>query len=170
MPESLDNTERPVERPEISSATAVAPESGPASPEQAVERPAPVIERATKPVAAVPAPAITPKPATTPQPSANQDVVTARIEKIMEEGLADVYAKLTPAQKEDFRIAGEETLVKLRRLFGRAKLAITEVWILLRRWLFLLPNAGSAYLEQAAFIKAQQLAKLATELHHAIIR
>jgi hypothetical protein len=90
-----------------------------------------------------------------------KDELTVRIEKILEDGIAPLYAKLTPSQKEDFRRHGEETAHKLRRLMAKATFAVVEAWQLVRKWLQLLPTGSFAFIEQSSFIKAQQLAKLA---------
>src|SRR3990167_7296954 len=53
------------------------------------------------------------KPTTIPQ---MRDELTTKIEKIMEDGLADAYRELTPVQQQEFKLKGEEVSIKIRDL------------------------------------------------------
>lgn len=97
------------------------------------------------------------KPTTIPQV---RDEMTVNIEKIMEEGLQDAYRELTPIQRQEFKIKGEETAFKIRDLLRAAHLQVKKIFRLLLEWLKMLPGINRFFLEQEAKIKTDKIIAL----------
>lgn len=91
-----------------------------------------------------------------------QDEVVTKIEKILESGLADEYAKLSPIAKQEFKIKGEETSIKIRELLNETHVKVKKIFYLIIEWLRVLPGINKFFLEQEAKIKTD----LIIELHH----
>lgn len=86
-----------------------------------------------------------------------KDEVTLRIEKVMEDGIADAYQELTPIQKQEFKMKGEETAYKIRQLMKKTHVKIKDIFRLLYEWLRMLPGINKFFLEQEAKIKADKI-------------
>lgn len=86
-----------------------------------------------------------------------RDAVTRQVETIMEEGLKDAFQALTPIQKQEFKIKGEETSRKIRDLLRGAHIKVKKIFRLLLDWLKLLPGVNRFFLEQEAKIKADRI-------------
>ena len=97
------------------------------------------------------------KPTTIPQV---RDALTVQVEKIMQERLEEAYTKLTPSQKQAFKIKGEETAWHIRQLLKATRVKIKKIFRLLTAWLSLLPGINRFYLEQEAKIKADKIIAL----------
>lgn len=97
------------------------------------------------------------KPTAIPQ---MRDELTAKIEKIMEDGLADAYRELTPVQQQEFKLKGEEISTKIRDLLRRTHVKIKQIFKLLVEWLRLLPGVNRFFIEQEAKIKADRILAL----------
>ena len=89
-----------------------------------------------------------------------KDEMTLRIEKVMEAGLEDAFKALTPLQKQEFKIKGEQTAWKIRQLLKKTKVKIKEIFKLLLEWLKILPGVNKFFLEQEAKIKADLIVAL----------
>ncbi|MBD3311438.1 MAG: hypothetical protein GF349_03005 [Candidatus Magasanikbacteria bacterium] len=89
-----------------------------------------------------------------------RDELSLQIEKIMEEGLDEAFESLTPTQKQEFKIKGEETAIKIRNLLRSAKVKVKEVFTLIIEWLKILPGVNKFFLEQEAKIKADKILSL----------
>lgn len=96
---------------------------------------------------------VPPHPATLTQ----VDPVTAQIEKIMEEGIGEAYQELTPVQKQQFKIKGEETARNIKTLLQSTKVKIKKIFSLLLEWLKLLPGVNRFFLMQEAKIKTDKI-------------
>ncbi len=92
-----------------------------------------------------------------------KDPVTIKIEHILEEGLNDAYQELTPVQKQEFKIKGEETAWKIRNLLKDSHIKIKQIFRLLVEWLKMLPGINRFFLEQEAKIKADRIITLKHE-------
>lgn len=90
-------------------------------------------------------------------PPAQKDEVTIRVEKIMEEGLGDVYASLPQQAKPIFQKKGEQVAREISVMVRSLKLQIARVVRLLRDWLLTIPNVNKHFLEQEAKIKTDKL-------------
>lgn len=111
--------------------------------EGAQRRPAPlVIKKSHKPIPQV------------------QDPTVLKIEKILEGGLADQYAKLSPIAKQEFRIKGEETSIKIKELLQDTHIKVKKILLLIIEWLKILPGLNKFFLEQEAKIKTDSLVEL----------
>lgn len=88
------------------------------------------------------------------------DQLTARIELIMEDGLAEVYKALTPVQQQEFKLKGEHTARALHAQLSKTKLKIREIFKLIFDWLKVLPGVNHFFLEQEAKIKADKIIAL----------
>ncbi len=86
-----------------------------------------------------------------------KDEITVRIEKVMEEGIADAYRELTPIQKQEFKMKGEETAYKIRELMKKTHVKIKDIFRLIYEWLRMLPGINKFFLEQEAKIKADKI-------------
>lgn len=82
------------------------------------------------------------------------------IEKIMEDGLAEVYLKMNPNQQKIFKEEGEETVSKIEKLLLVAKVKIKSILKLIRDWLLLIPGVNRFFLEQEAKIKCDKILKI----------
>lgn len=89
-----------------------------------------------------------------------QDEVSIRIEKILESGLADEYAKLSPIAKQEFKIKGEETTAKIRELLRDTHIKVKKIFYLIIEWLRILPGINKFFLEQEAKIKTDAIIEL----------
>ena len=83
-----------------------------------------------------------------------------RIENIMEEGLGEVYLKMTPEQRKTFKEEGERTVYKIEKLLNKTKVKIKEIIKLIREWLKLIPGVNRFFLEQEAKIKSDKILKI----------
>ena len=120
-------------------------------PEEKVETPDVAVKKATEaPAMSVAAPAVVPA----------KDELTEKIEDILTEDLADVFVKMTPAQQREFKIKGEETAGKIKKLLSGAKVKLQKIIKLLMGWMRLIPGVNRFYLEQEAKIKADKLIHL----------
>lgn len=83
--------------------------------------------------------------------------IRRNIEKILEEDLKFLYLELAPERQTIFRQQGELTASRIEYLMGQAKLNISYVVYLIRRWLSLLPKVNHYFIEQEAKIKAEKI-------------
>ena len=86
-----------------------------------------------------------------------RDELTVKVEKIMEEGLVDAFKELSPVEKQEFKMKGEETALQIRELLKSTHIKIKKIFKLLFAWLKLLPGVNRFYLEQEAKIKADRI-------------
>jgi len=89
-----------------------------------------------------------------------KDELTLRIEKVMEDGIKDAFIELTPIQKQEFKMKGEETAYKIRQLLRKTHIKIKDIFKLLLEWLKMLPGVNKFFLEQEAKIKADKILHL----------
>ncbi|MFA6306859.1 MAG: hypothetical protein WCV70_02615 [Patescibacteria group bacterium] len=86
-----------------------------------------------------------------------------QVENILVSGLADIYLSLTPAKRQEFKKAGEETARKINQLLSKAKVNIGDIIKLIKKWLMLIPGVNKYFLEQEAKIKADEIMKMKNE-------
>lgn len=89
-----------------------------------------------------------------------QDPTVIKIEKILESGLADQYVKLSPIAKQEFKIKGEETAIKIKELLQDTHVKVKKILLLIIDWLRILPGLNKFFLEQEAKIKTDSLVAL----------
>jgi hypothetical protein len=83
-----------------------------------------------------------------------------QITKILEQDLEKIYIDLSSEKRQQFKIAGEKTVNEINVLLDKAKFKIKSVIILLKKWLSLIPNVNSFFLEKMAKIKSEEIIKL----------
>ncbi len=88
------------------------------------------------------------------------DPVTFQIEKIMEQGIGEAYQELTPIQKQQFKIKGEQTAKQIKQLLQTTHVKVKKIFRLLLDWLKLLPGINRFFLMQEAKIKTDQILSL----------
>lgn len=89
-----------------------------------------------------------------------KDLITNKIEKIMEEDLQEIYKTLPPIAQQEFKIKGEETATKIRELLKSTHVKIKKIFQLIVEWLKVLPGINQFFLEQEAKIKTDKIIML----------
>lgn len=88
------------------------------------------------------------------------DPITIKIEKVLSEGLNEVYQKLSPVAKQEFKIKGEATAGAIKELLLSTKVQTKKILALIINWLKMLPGVNRFFLEQEAKIKTDKLLAL----------
>lgn len=111
-------------------------------------------------------------PSPSPKPSPTRDIVAQtnvqsfnqqralEIDRILADGLEDIFIALPPQEQQRFKTKGEETVSKINKLLDGAKVKIKQVVNLIRRWLSTLPGVNRYFLEQEAKIKADRIMRI----------
>lgn len=86
-----------------------------------------------------------------------------KVEKILEEGLEQLYNELNPQDQVKFRRLGEVTAEKITVLLNQAKIKISEILNLIRQWLMSVTGINRYFVEQEAKIKAEKILKIKQE-------
>ncbi|MCX6797932.1 MAG: hypothetical protein NTX66_01790, partial [Candidatus Falkowbacteria bacterium] len=84
----------------------------------------------------------------------------AEIDKILADGLEDIFINLPPAEQQKFKLSGEATVAKINKLLEGAKVKVKKIVDLIRRWLATLPGVNRFFLEQEAKIKTDRIMRL----------
>jgi hypothetical protein len=126
-------------------------------PEKTIEK---VIPEKEKPAPAAPTPA--------PAPAAAERVVEksedlVQVEKILAEGLENLYKDLPDNRKQEFKVKGEETARQITDLLKAVKIQINKIVRLIVDWLKTIPGVNKFFLEQEAKIKADKLLEMKKE-------
>ncbi len=90
----------------------------------------------------------------------HRDEVTVKIEKILEEGVGDAYARLSPVAKQEFKMKGEEAARDIRELLKATHVKVKKILHIILEWLKLLPGVNKFFLEQEAKIKTDRIIAL----------
>ncbi len=105
-------------------------------------------------------------PTTAHQPSPAQPVVEVKseavmeIERILSEGLDELYTEMPPSIQIVFRQKGEENAAKILVLLQQVKVQVGKVLELIKDWLKIIPGVNKFFLEQEAKIKTDRLLAL----------
>lgn len=83
-----------------------------------------------------------------------------KIDKILSAGLEETYLSLTPELQKEFKLKGEETSSKINQLLSKAKINLSKIVKLIKKWLLLIPKINPFFLEQEAKIKADKIINL----------
>lgn len=83
------------------------------------------------------------------------------IEKIMSDGLADLYAALTPEAKATVKLEGEKAANRIEKLIESGKAAGKKVLDVLRTWLHKIPGVNAYFLEQESKRKTDKIMAMA---------
>jgi hypothetical protein len=87
-------------------------------------------------------------------------VLYQKVETVLEDGLGDVYQKLSPAKQQEFKVKGEETTKKITQLMQQTKIQVKKVFSLIIGWLKIIPGVNKFFLEQEAKIKTDRILDL----------
>jgi hypothetical protein len=99
----------------------------------------------------------------TPVSTITRDELSAKIEKVLEENIADAYQKLSPSGKQAFKIKGEKTASNIKEMLEQGHSKARKIFTLILEWLKMLPGVNRFFLEQEAKIKTDKLIKLGTQ-------
>lgn len=83
-----------------------------------------------------------------------------QVESILAEGLEQTYAKMPREKQQEFKQQGEETAAKVAKLLSSAKVMAKKIFLLIFKWLRIIPGVNKYFLEQEAKIKAERLLAL----------
>lgn len=95
-----------------------------------------------------------------------RDDLMIKVETILEEGLKEAFQELTPVQRQEFKIKGEETAFQVRDLLKATHVKVKSIFRLILEWLKMLPGINRFFLEQEAKIKADKILSLKELDHH----
>lgn len=84
----------------------------------------------------------------------------AAIDRILSEGLNEVFIGMDAKTQHEFKQKGEETVVKINLLLGQAKVKVNKIIDLIRAWLKIIPGINKFFLEQETKIKADKILKI----------
>lgn len=84
----------------------------------------------------------------------------AAVDSILADGLNEVFLKMTPEEQRRFKAEGEKTAKEINGLLDKAKVGVSKVISLIKRWLGLIPGVNKYFLEQEAKIKADKILKI----------
>lgn len=87
-----------------------------------------------------------------------------QVEKILEEGLGDLYLSMPSYKQREFKDVGEKTAEQITIILDSAKFKIKKIILLIMKWLSLIPGVSKYFLEQEAKIKADEIIKLRSDL------
>ena len=155
MPENIEKLTPPAEAPKVE-----VPASKEAETAFSAET-APVPELAQE-LAPPPATSIASAPAVAAAPA---DPLTEAVEKILAEDLVDFYRAMKPAEREKFKVKGEETTAKIRRLLDGTTIKVKEILKLIIAWIKMIPGINKFFLEQESKIKTDKIIELHRRTH-----
>ncbi len=89
-----------------------------------------------------------------------RDREVVQIEKILESGLDDSYQRLSPIAKQEFKLRGEQTSLKIKELLKNSHIKAKKIFKLILDWLKILPGVNKFFLEQEAKIKTDRILAL----------
>jgi hypothetical protein len=85
------------------------------------------------------------------------------IDRILADGLGDIFVKLEPQKQQEFRLEGDRTVRKINELLEKGKLTLGHLAELIRKWLSIIPGVNRFFLEQDAKIKADKIMEINKE-------
>lgn len=154
-------------------ATPAASEAAPAQSESAVtpeqagavrESQPPAAERRTEPTPGTAAEArVAPSGAAAPAAVApiTPDPYLAKVERVLEDNLWDVYVSLPERARAVFKQKGEETATAIRALVAKSHVRASRIHDLIHKWLSKIPNVNEFFLLQESKIKTDTFVQLA---------
>lgn len=95
-----------------------------------------------------------------PPAAVPKDETLVRVEKVLEEGLGDIYARLPESAKPKFRQKGEKAAAEIASMVRSLKLRFRRALTLIRDWLLTIPNVNKFFLEQEAKIKVDLIKQM----------
>lgn len=88
------------------------------------------------------------------------DEVVVEVEKILEKGLGEHYAKLTPEDQKKFKQKGEQASREIADMVRNLSIKMKRALQLIRDWLLCIPGVNKFFLEQESKIKVDMLIDL----------
>ncbi|MFZ4648652.1 MAG: hypothetical protein ACOYMB_03410 [Patescibacteria group bacterium] len=85
------------------------------------------------------------------------------IDRILSDGLGDIFVKLPPNKQQEFKVEGEKTVKKINELIEKGKLSLDFLAKLIKKWLSIIPGVNKFFLEQDAKIKADKIMEINKE-------
>lgn len=85
------------------------------------------------------------------------------IDRLLSDGLSDIFIKMPPAKQQEFKTEGEKTVKKINKLIEKGKLSLDSLIKIIRKWLSLIPGVNRFFLEQDAKIKADKIMEINKE-------
>lgn len=82
------------------------------------------------------------------------------IDKILSDGLEDIYLQMTPEKRREFKQVGEETVQVINQMMSQTKVKIQKIIELIIKWLAIIPGVNKFFLEQEAKIRTDKILKL----------
>jgi hypothetical protein len=82
------------------------------------------------------------------------------IDKILADGLGDIFLKMSPAKQKEFQAKGEETTKKIALLLKETKVRVSKIVELIKKWLKLIPGVNKFFLEQETKLKVDKIIKM----------
>jgi flagellar biosynthesis GTPase FlhF len=89
-----------------------------------------------------------------------QEEKQKEIEKILQNGLENIYLSLSPDKQREFKTEGEKATKEINILLSKTKVNVGKIIALIRKWLSVIPGVNKFFLEQETKIKADQILKL----------
>jgi hypothetical protein len=86
-----------------------------------------------------------------------------KIEKILEENIAEIFLAMPPNKQAEFKVAGEKAAREINKLLGGTKIKLKKIIDLIKKWLALLPGINRFFLEQESKIKADKILEMRRE-------
>lgn len=96
-----------------------------------------------------------------PPPPVMKDEELVKVERILEDGMWDVYVSMPANAREIFKKKGEETAAAIRILLAKAHIRANRVHDLVHKWLEKIPGVNEFFLLQESKIKTDQFLHLA---------
>lgn len=98
-----------------------------------------------------------------PQESQKSETLE-KIEDIMEEDLAEMYATMPEDRKQLFKKQGEETAKEIEGMMYKVKVKSKKMFKLMFSWMKIIPGVSKYFLEQEAKLKTDELMHLKEEI------
>lgn len=85
------------------------------------------------------------------------------IDKILSEGLKEIYISMSPEKQRQFRQVGEQTVQVINGMLDETKVKVNKIITLIRSWLSLIPGVNKFFLEQETKIRVDKILKIKKE-------
>ncbi len=82
------------------------------------------------------------------------------LDGILSEGLEETFLAMSAEKQKNFKEEGEVTVKKINILLDAAKINISKIATLIRKWLSIIPGINHFFLDQEAKIKTDKIIKI----------
>ncbi len=83
-----------------------------------------------------------------------------KIEEVLADDLEEMYLKMSPEKRQEFKTRGEQTAKEINNLLNQTKVKVKRIIDLIKKWLSMLPGVNKFFLEQEAKIKTDKIMAL----------